>query len=421
MTKTSEKHGASVLPAVVAAAIGVAFLTTNAAAMACPSGMTSYWTFDEGAGITAHDSVGGNHGTLFNAPAWETGRSGGALGFDGVDDYVDAGPGMFADVTEAFTFEGWLKTDDTGTWRRIASRLGVLEFRMIGNGEFSLWTEGGSCYIGLAGPDIRDGQWHHFAFTYDGSVLKSYRDGSYVVTRTGCGGPLAANANDLYLGCWNPAPNQLIYVFLGSLDEVAVWNTALTPEEVQRHYDKGQEGLGYCAQTPVAVAEPGVDENDLVILDGSSSRAADGPIVSWDWVLTNRDPEGSDFTLAGERAATDSVDIGAYDVTLTVTDTDGLTGADAMVLAVGAAGGGRPEPNTAFNVSQMKIHWVGDNKITLQGEMPGLPAGSQDELLPSGTIVTIEIPAKAAPDQYTVGQAVVDFDTHRKLWDSTPR
>ncbi len=52
-------------------------------------GMVAYWTFDEGSGTTANDSSGsGNKGTLFNSPAWTTGKINGALSFNGVNNYV---------------------------------------------------------------------------------------------------------------------------------------------------------------------------------------------------------------------------------------------------------------------------------------------------------------------------------------------
>ena len=52
-------------------------------------GLVGYWPFDEGSGNIAKDYSGnGNDGTLVNGPTWTTGKVGGALSFDGVDDYV---------------------------------------------------------------------------------------------------------------------------------------------------------------------------------------------------------------------------------------------------------------------------------------------------------------------------------------------
>lgn len=53
------------------------------------SGLVGHWRFDELTGTTASDSSGNKHvGTLKNSPAWVVGKMGGALSFDGSDDYV---------------------------------------------------------------------------------------------------------------------------------------------------------------------------------------------------------------------------------------------------------------------------------------------------------------------------------------------
>lgn len=75
-----------------------------------PTGIVSYWKFDAGGGTTAYDSVGTNHGTLVNGPAWTTeGQVNGALSFDGVDDYVKklSASGL-PQGNEAFTVETWV-------------------------------------------------------------------------------------------------------------------------------------------------------------------------------------------------------------------------------------------------------------------------------------------------------------------------
>jgi hypothetical protein len=51
------------------------------------NGLVGWWKFDEGSGTVAYDSSGnGNDGNLTNGPTWTTGKIGGALSFDGVND-----------------------------------------------------------------------------------------------------------------------------------------------------------------------------------------------------------------------------------------------------------------------------------------------------------------------------------------------
>src|SRR3990167_9799803 len=78
------------------------------------SGLVGYWTFDEGSGTTANDSSGNNNtGALINGPTWTTGKIGGALSFDGVDDRVSTG--AFSIGSTNFSMSGWVKQSAGGT------------------------------------------------------------------------------------------------------------------------------------------------------------------------------------------------------------------------------------------------------------------------------------------------------------------
>jgi len=70
-----------------------------------------HWSLDEGSGTTAHDFSGnGNDGTLNGDPQWATGKTGGALEFDGTGDYVE----VARVVQDDFTLMAWIKTDTPG-------------------------------------------------------------------------------------------------------------------------------------------------------------------------------------------------------------------------------------------------------------------------------------------------------------------
>jgi hypothetical protein len=70
-----------------------------------------HWSLDEGSGTTAHDFSGNGHdGTLNGDPQWATGKTGGALEFDGTGDYVE----VARVVQDDFTLMAWIKTDTPG-------------------------------------------------------------------------------------------------------------------------------------------------------------------------------------------------------------------------------------------------------------------------------------------------------------------
>ena len=76
-------------------------------------GLVSHWLLDEVDGIQAGDEVRAESGILINGPVWrpEEGKVGGALEFDGLDDFVDIGPVDEVEGT-SLTLAFWFKADD---------------------------------------------------------------------------------------------------------------------------------------------------------------------------------------------------------------------------------------------------------------------------------------------------------------------
>ena len=85
------------------------------------------------------------------------------------------------------------------------------------------------------------------------------------------------------------------------------------------------------------VASAGLDlaiANKNHTFDGTQSADLDGSIVSYQWHLVHRTESNYNQDAAGATPTVSDLQSGFYDVTLTVTDDDGLTGSDTMVLAV---------------------------------------------------------------------------------------
>ncbi len=76
---------------------------------------------------------------------------------------------------------------------------------------------------------INDNEWHHTAFTYDGTTLKLYVDGTLDGTLTAAG-TITTNTSPLDIGYNSPLN---LYPFIGKIDEVRVWNTTRTLSEIQ--------------------------------------------------------------------------------------------------------------------------------------------------------------------------------------------
>lgn len=116
---------------------------------------------------------------------------------------------------------------------------------------------------------------------------------------------------------------------------------------------------------PIANAGPDEVGWNEIMLDGSKSYDPDGEIVSYVWQAKHRVDGSTDVTvkgnaenvmiLEGESPTLSDLEPGFYDVTVTVTDDDGNTAEDTMLLAVAGKCETSPQPNAAFDVKKFKI------------------------------------------------------------------
>ncbi|MFH1726581.1 MAG: LamG-like jellyroll fold domain-containing protein [Elusimicrobiota bacterium] len=220
-------------------------------------GRVSHWSFDEGDGTTAGDSIGGNPGTLIDGPGWTSGQVGGALSFDGADDYVDVGDDaslhILDDVNREFTVAAWVQ------YSAIADQDIIAGTSAVGHDQWSFtswylgWWTGKSGRITFhifRDPDnagiVADsrvipevGKWYHVVGTREGGEHKIYIDGELK------GQTATAKAWDItrtYIGRTSQG-----YFHNGLIDEVAIYGRALSAEEIQAHYLGGLAGHGHMA------------------------------------------------------------------------------------------------------------------------------------------------------------------------------
>jgi glucose/arabinose dehydrogenase/PKD repeat protein len=197
-------------------------------------GLVAAYGFDEGGGGTLADRSGhGHHGTL-SGPAWSpSGRTGGALSFDGVDDHVRIPDHAELDLTGAMTLEAWVRPTALGGWRTVVFKEQATHMTYALYAATSTGPPTGQAYVGgqrdARGPSgIASGAWTHLATTYDGSALRLYVNGAQVRTLA-VSGPMAVSSGPLKLGgnaIWREW-------FAGLMDDVRIYNRALTPAEIQ--------------------------------------------------------------------------------------------------------------------------------------------------------------------------------------------
>ena len=153
--------------------------------------------------------------------------------FDG-NDYVDCGNKPSLDITKAITIEAWVKlpTGYTASHKMVVSKEGSAWYISIYNNKvlFSAWIDGVQTLID--GTKIVSGDiWHHVACSWDSATGKyrTYLDAQIDVDTIHSGNSLSTNTKSLLLGSFEVPPD---YSFNGLIDEVRIYNRALSPAEI---------------------------------------------------------------------------------------------------------------------------------------------------------------------------------------------
>ena len=216
------------------------------------SGPIAYWKLDEGQGSVAYDSVGGNDGTIYGA-AWTTGQVDGALSFDGMNDYVGLGDiDEFEFGNNDFSISAWFYTKGT---HGIPTKVGeiICKYRWSDSGrQWQLYQDasgnigfytnptGGTgtheYLVSLAG-ELQN-QWVHVTAVRSGSTKLLYING--VLDTTGhTGGVVTEKTSGAYIGAVYDPDIGMRNFFNGTIDDVRIYDCALSAEDVQQLYLSG--------------------------------------------------------------------------------------------------------------------------------------------------------------------------------------
>lgn len=196
----------------------------------------AYWKLDETEGNVAHDSAFDHNGTLVNGPLWQPsgGILDGALQFDGIDDYVST-DFVLNPAVSRFSVFVWIKGGAPG--QVILSQIDGANWLSADPLEGKLMTElkppkhprSTSTLPPLVSETIiTNGDWHYIGFVWDGTHRTLYVDGVMVAEDTQ--NALGNSNNGLYIGTGKGM--ELGTFFSGFIDDVRIYNVALTTDEV---------------------------------------------------------------------------------------------------------------------------------------------------------------------------------------------
>ena len=220
------------------------------------NGLLAEWHFEEGEnqikndpdgdGYSIYDLSGRGINGGFSYGSWSNnyvdGVNGKAIYFDGSNDYVWIHSRFWNKINprKQVTYEAWIYPEATDSWRYI-----------IANGRWDkgIWIDWGRIRFNLpdvgtlySSNNIQTNKWYYIVATYDGSKMRIYINGELDNESSASG----------LIGSSNPNVNTVIgaqsssaYFFKGIIDEVYIWNRALTPQEIKERFEMYADKVGH--------------------------------------------------------------------------------------------------------------------------------------------------------------------------------
>ena len=257
------------------------------------SGLQSYWKLGESSGSTINDSYGAVSGTkgsavTLGATGLVPSDSGSAVSFtdDATNAVVDLGNNYKFSGTASFSVEAWFKStnlsptggsnhiigayDGTKGWRLVCLGAGINKFY------FARYDSGGGLDAATGTTVASTGTTYHVVVTYDGSNIKLYVNGALEATTSSTRSITAAGTN-LKIGASVTGVGSMI----GTLDDISIYNTALSASTVAAHY-AGSAGATVAAPPLAAsvalpVAGTGVSTTAQVAVDTTATATVGLP------------------------------------------------------------------------------------------------------------------------------------------------
>ena len=342
---------------------------SNYAETVMDDGASLYWRLGGTAAQGGNDLVGNNDavvrsGVTSNSSGALSSEPGPSYNFNGTTSgYLNSTNNVA--VGQQFSTELWFRTTTLlggkligyGNSSSGSSTSYDRHVYMRNDGRLVFGTFPGIIRAVTSADSYRDGDWHHVVASQGWDGMKLFVDGQLV-------GSLPDVVSQDYLGFWRVGGDNLSgwpsrptsNYFAGQIDEVAVYNRVLTSQEVSEHHLKG---TGVAAPTAAFTATT----DDLqVSVNGSTSSAPPGRTItsySWNWGDGKPNSSGVSATHAYDAG-------GTYTITLTVTDSMGLTGSTSKNVTVAPP---HANPTAAFTsqVDGLSVDFDGTTSTAADG------------------------------------------------------
>ncbi|MBI5631875.1 MAG: carboxypeptidase regulatory-like domain-containing protein [Nitrospirae bacterium] len=320
------------------------------------SGLIAWWPGDG----DALDSAGTNHGTVMNGANFASGMVNQSFSLDGLDDYVSVpdAAGLNFGANE-FSLSAWVNSTDYGSWRRIITKRGI-----SGSTWYSLTLMNGIARLEVApgmncdsSVVVSDGQWHHLAVIRDNvtGFFRMFVDGVVQCSLATSGMTLNTAGAPLEFGKW--ASESYGGIYAGRIDDIQIYNRALSVSEIQAIYNASSAGLcggpiltvkidmpgggtvkGGGISCPAISCSEGYEKGTVVTLTAAAKNSY--RFKNWTGCTV---PAGNVCTMLMNKSKTVTANfVGMYSISGKVVDQQGLPMPNVTVTLESLAGGGQP-------------------------------------------------------------------------------
>jgi len=211
------------------------------------NGLVGWWPKN---GNANDESGNGNHGTVYGATLTTDrfGNQNGAYNFDGVDDFINVAdhPDLRL-VNTNFTLSTWYKVHSFGLANRIfiiktdgpgsTNKWSLMKVALVNGGPAaSFHTNGILGNFHLMGVSPENTDWHQLIVRYNGGVFELFEDAILIATSS----TIQMQSSNLDIRIGGDEINGGGHWHNGKLDDIGIWNRALTQQEITNLYNGGR-------------------------------------------------------------------------------------------------------------------------------------------------------------------------------------
>lgn len=265
------------------------------------SGLVSWWKGES----NTLDQVSGNNGSFVGTASYGAGEVGQSFQFDGSSTYVRIPDSPTLHVTTGMTAEAWIHPSlANGTYAILVKYDAVSGINQCA---FSFFLSGGHAYLSVStngtpagtgavqsSNSVPANQWTHVAGTYDGSALKIYLNGTLDAS-VSLPGTIFPGTDALGIGATigGLSNGSGSAVFNGLIDEPALYNRALTAQEIAAIYNADAGGKCLAPAPPSITTQP---KPQTTTATGNASfsvvAAGNAPLV-YQWLKNGQPVSGA--------------------------------------------------------------------------------------------------------------------------------